>query len=97
MGNAEQEIIAEYTGNGPHLHRRELWKDESVLCQELRLGMKRRLGKGKLGDGCDDQENTEEAWWGQADSEVGRLRHIQKYHCKGVALVRRKEELMCPC
>ena len=87
MGNAEQEIIAEYTGNGPHPHARELWKDEFILCQELRLEMKRRLGKGKLGDGCNDQENTEEAWWGQADCEGGRLRHIQKHHRKGVAPV----------
>ena len=67
MGNAEQKNIAVYIGNGPHLHRHELWKDKSVLCQELRLEMKRRLGKGKIRDGCDNQENTEEACWDQAD------------------------------
>jgi len=57
----------------------------------------KEVRKGKLGDGCDDQENTEEAWWGQADSEGGRLRHIQKHHRKGVAVVRTEEEIMGPC
>ena len=36
---------AEYTGTGCHLPRAELWKDKFVLCQEVGLEMKRRLGK----------------------------------------------------
>lgn len=35
---------AEYTGTWCHLPRAELWKDKFVLCQEVGLEMRRRLG-----------------------------------------------------
>ena len=42
------------------------------------IGDEEEIRKGKLGGGCDNQEDTEEGWQGQADSEGGRLRHTHK-------------------